>query len=84
VPFRRQVAIDVGYKGRPVGLARLDVLVAERVVIELKAVDHLAPVHVAQVLSYLKATGLRHGLLINFNVPALRLGIKRVVHEPAP
>jgi GxxExxY protein len=82
VAFRRQVPVELDYKGRRIGLARLDLLVEERLVVELKAADRLAPVHLAQVLSYLKATRLRHGLLLNFNVPALRLGIQRVVHDP--
>ena len=79
VPFRRQVPISLDYKGFPVGHARLDLLVAERLVIELKAVDSLAAVHWAQLLSYLKATKLTLGLLINFNVPVIRQGIKRVI-----
>ncbi len=82
IPFRRQVPVGVIYKGRQVGEGRLDLLVAERLVVELKAIEHLAPIHTAQILSYLKATKLRHGLLITFNVPALRLGIKRVIHTP--
>jgi GxxExxY protein len=84
VPFRRQVSVDVEYKGRSVGQARLDMIVADSLVVELKAVEHLAPIHTAQVISYLRATGLRHGLLITFNVPALRLGIKRVIHTYDP
>lgn len=84
IALRRQVPVEVDYKGRRIGLARLDLLVEDRVVVELKTAERLTPVHLAQVLSYLKATRLRCGLLINFNVPALRLGIQRVVHEPAP
>ena len=80
VPFRRQVPIAMDYKGRPIGQARLDLLVAGRLVVELKAVEQLAPIHTAQLLAYLRATSLRHGLLITFNVSALRLGIKRVIH----
>lgn len=76
----RQHPFAVEYKGHAVGEGRLDVLVDDAVVIELKAVDHLAPVHQAQLLSYLKATGHRHGLLINFNVTVLKDGIKRLVH----
>ena len=79
IPFRRQVPISLDYKGIPVGHARLDLLVADRLVIELKAVDTLAAVHWAQLLSYLKATKLTLGLLINFNVPVIRQGIKRVI-----
>jgi len=57
----------------------VDILVDNCLVVELKAVDALAPIHVAQALSYLKTTGLRLALLINFNVPVLKRGIKRVV-----
>ena len=57
----------------------MDLLVDERLVVEIKAVDGIAPIHVAQVLSYLKATSLRLGLLITFNVTTLRRGIKRVI-----
>ncbi len=79
VPFTRQHLISVSYKGRPVGEGRLDMLIADRLVVELKAVDELAPIHMAQVISYLKATGHKLGLLINFNVPILKQGIRRVV-----
>ena len=58
---------------------RLDMLVEDCVIVELKAVDVLLPVHHAQVLTYLKLTGHRLGLLINFNVPAIRQGVKRIV-----
>jgi GxxExxY protein len=78
VPFSRQQPLEVWYKGRSVGLARLDILVGERLIVELKAVDALLPLHLAQVLSYLKATNLDLGLLIDFNVPLLKDGIKRV------
>ncbi|WP_437730566.1 GxxExxY protein [Sorangium sp. So ce1335] len=81
IPFRRQVVVGVDYKGRVVGEGRVDMLVADRLLVELKAVEHLAAIHVAQLLSYLKAMRLRHGLLVTFNVPALRLGIKRVVND---
>jgi len=81
IGFRRQVAIDVLYTGARIGEARLDLLVEERLLVELKATDRFAPIHLAQVLSYLKATELRLGLLINFNVVALRQGIRRVVRS---
>ncbi|KYF80966.1 GxxExxY protein [Sorangium cellulosum] len=81
VSFRRQVAVRVDYKGRVVGEGRVDLLVADRLLVELKAVEHLAPIHMAQLLSYLKATKIRHGLLVTFNVPALRLGLKRVIND---
>ncbi len=79
VPFERQRRIALKYRDRPIGEAILDLLVDRRLVVELKAVESLAPIHQAQVISYLRATGLQLGLLINFNVPMLRDGIKRVV-----
>lgn len=79
VPFTRQTAVDLVYKGQQVGKGRLDFLVGGELVIELKAVDALHDVHKAQVISYLKTTGRTLGLLINFNVSALRNGIKRMV-----
>ena len=82
IPFRRQVVVGVEYKGRLIGEGRIDMLVADRLIVELKVVEHLAPIHLAQLLSYLKAAKLRLGLLITFNVPALRLGIRRVIHDP--
>ncbi len=79
IPFERQKAVHISYKGNPVGKGRLDLLVGGQLVVELKAVAELAPIHTAQVISYLKTTGLSLGLLINFNVPLLKQGIKRVV-----
>jgi len=78
VPFARQAIIDVEYKGQRIGEGRLDFLVGGVLIVELKATEALAPVHQAQVISYLKATGCRLGLLINFNVPILKEGIKRI------
>ena len=77
--FTRQVAVAVDYKGHPVGEGRLDLLVGDLLTVELKAVEALAPVHSAQVISYLKATNRKLGLLINFNVPLLKHGIKRLI-----
>jgi len=79
IPFVRQAVITVDYKGHRVGDARLDLLVADRLVVELKAVESLAQIHVAQLLSYLRATRLPLGLLINFNVAVLLRGVRRVV-----
>lgn len=79
VPFLRQPGFAVAYRGENVGEGRMDLLVAGRLVVELKAVDALNPIHTTQVLSYLKATGHRLGLLLNFKVAVLRDGIKRVV-----
>ena len=72
--------IGLKYKERTVGEARIDLLVDDCLVVELKTVDRIAPIHVAQTLSYLKITRLRLGLLINFNVTTLPHGIKRVIH----
>lgn len=79
IPFTRQVVIAVDYKGHSVGESRLDLLVGGQLVTELKAVEALAPIHSAQVISYLKTTGHLLGLLINFNVCCLKDGVKRVV-----
>lgn len=81
IPFVRQVTTPVYYKNRCVGEVRLDLIVARALVLELKATEGLSPVHWAQLLSYLRATDLRLGLLINFNVSELRRGIKRIVHK---
>ena len=78
--FERQVPLPVVYKGVTLDCGyRLDFLVEKAVVVELKAVESLQPIHEAQVLTYLKLGGWTVGLLINFNVPVLRDGIKRVV-----
>ena len=78
--FKRQVDIPIVYDGITFdeGL-RLDVFVEELVICELKAVDAMNPVWEAQILSYLKLTGKRLGFLINFNVPLIKEGIKRVI-----
>jgi len=78
--FDRQVPLPVTYKGVKLECGyRLDFLVEEAVVLELKAVDALQPIHEAQLLTYLKLGGWTVGLLINFNVPVLKSGIKRIV-----
>jgi GxxExxY protein len=82
IPFERQVPLRVHYKQRHIGNARLDLLIDRQLILELKAVENIAPVHIAQVLSYLRFTQLRLGLLVNFNVTELRLGIKRVIRPP--
>ena len=79
ISFERQVPVAVTYKGHSIGESRLDLLVDGKLVVELKAVDQFAPIHTAQVMSYLKATGHQLGLLINFNVIRLKDGVKRVV-----
>ena len=80
LPFEQEKPLPVEYKGVRVDCGyRLDFIVAGKVVVELKAVDAIRPVHEAQLLTYLKLTGCRVGLLINFNVPVLKDGIKRRV-----
>ncbi len=80
--FARQRPLPVTYKGVTLDCSyRLDVVVEEKLVLELKAVDHLLPVHEAQVLTYLKLTGLDIGLLVNFNTPVLRGGIRRLTRR---
>ena len=79
IPFERQKVVAVDYKGYAVGEGRLDLLVDSCLVVELKAVEALAPIHTAQVMSYLKATRFPLGLLLNFNVPLLKTGIKRII-----
>lgn len=79
VPYQRQYRIAVQYRGHSAGEGQLDLLVAKILPVELKAVEMLAPIHHAQLLSYLKMTGFQLGLLINFNVPILKQGIKRVI-----
>jgi len=81
VSFAQQVLLPVEYKG--VGLyapLRLDLPVDGQVIVEVKSVARLEPIHQAQLLTYLKLAHLTTGLLINFNVPSLRQGIKRVIH----
>ena len=67
----REVRLDCGY--------RMDLLVEGLVIVELKSVENLAPIHEAQIISYLKLSGCKAGLLINFNVKYLKYGIKRIV-----
>ncbi|HLL90741.1 MAG TPA: GxxExxY protein [Tepidisphaeraceae bacterium] len=77
--FVRQPIVSLEYKGELIGDVRLDLLVEGRLVVELKAVDQLTGMNTAQLVSYLKATRNHLGLLINFNVVALKDGIKRVI-----
>jgi GxxExxY protein len=81
IPFERQKSLTVKYKGEEIGEGRLDFLVGGRLIVELKAVSALAPVHMAQVISYLKSTGLQLGVLINFNSVLLKEGFKRVIYS---
>ena len=77
--FATKKRIAVIYKGRTLDGQELDLVVDSRVVVEVKAVSSLLEIHASQLVSYMKATGLRAGLLINFNVPVLKAGIRRIV-----
>jgi len=79
IRYARQVPIDVSYKSKPIGSTRLDLVVEGELTVELKACESLGPVHRAQMICYLRVTGHKVGLLINFNVAILKDGIKRVV-----
>jgi GxxExxY protein len=80
--FERQLLLLVTYKSIQLDCGyRLDFLVEKTVVLELKAVEDLQPIHEAQLLTYLKLGGWPIGLLINFNLPVLKNGIKRLVHN---
>jgi GxxExxY protein len=82
IPFARQFPVKIFYKNREVGEHRLDFLIEDALVVEIKSIGEFAPVHSAQVRSYLKATGKLLGLLINFNTPVLVDGVKRVISTP--
>ena len=80
IPFERQKPIPVVYKGVKLDCGyRLDLLVAGRIILELKSVEALAPIHDSIMITYLKLSGHRIGLLMNFNVQTLKEGIKRLV-----
>ncbi len=79
IGFERQVSLPVAYKGVRLDCGyRMDVVADDLVVIELKSVEQIAPIRQAQMMTYLKLSGLPIGLLINFNVPVLKQGIKRI------
>lgn len=80
LPFQRQLELPVVYKGKETGgMYRIDLVVADQVLVEPKSVERVLPVHEAQLLTYLKLTGERVGLLISFNVAVLHRGIVRRV-----
>ena len=82
VAFERQRELLVIYKGQEIDCSyRMDLLVGGLVIVEIKAVEALEPIHTAQVLTYLKLSGCKLGLLLNFNEQLLRDGLKRVVHN---
>lgn len=80
IPYQRQLELPITYKGRQLASDyRIDLLVDEKVILELKCVEALLPIHDAQLMTYLKMTGCRVGLLMNFNVTVLKDGMKRLV-----
>jgi GxxExxY protein len=81
IPFERQKELPIEYKGVKLDCGyRLDVVVADKLLLELKACENLEPIHEAQLLTYLKLTGIKIGLLINFHLPSLKDGIKRIAN----
>ena len=79
IKYARQVAFPIRYKGKSIGEYRLDLVVEDSVILEIKSVERLHPVFEAQVLTYLKATGKKVGPLLNFNSRLLHDGIKRFI-----
>jgi len=78
IPFKRQVAVNIVYKEHPIQGQKLDLLVFDEIVVEIKSIREVPDVATAQVLSYLKATGLKRALLVNFGSSQLKNGIKRI------
>ncbi len=83
VPFMRQVPVNLVYRGMPVGEGLVDLYAGRRIICSLKAVEELTDVHEAQMVSFLRMTGCKLGMLFNFNVTDLREGIVRVA-PPSP
>ena len=79
LPFQRELFIPIRYREQVLRGHKLDLVVAGKVVVELKAVERLQPIHASQVVAYLRASGLRVGLLMNFNTPILKSALKRIV-----
>jgi GxxExxY protein len=82
IPFKRQVSLPVMYKNKKLDIGyRIDLLVNDEVVVELKTVESILPIHEAQTLTYMRLGGWQVGLILNFNVTVLKNGIKRLVHK---
>ena len=79
IPFKRQVGFPIYYKGQLISQHRPDLIVAEEIVVEVKSIERIAEVHVAQVKTYLRVTSLNVGLILNFNGATMRAGVRRVV-----
>lgn len=81
IEFKRQVALPVTYKTTKLDCGyRLDIVEEKVIILELKAIERILPIHEAQLLAYLKLSDIRLGILLNFNVPFMRNGIRRIVH----
>jgi GxxExxY protein len=79
LPFERERTVPITYRSAKLECGyRLDFVVKDEIIVEVKAVESLSPVHEAQLLTYLKLTGVRTGLLVNFNTAALRQGLRRL------
>ena len=82
IPFKRQIALPVTYKSKKLDIGyRIDLLVKDEVVVELKTVESILPIHEAQTLTYMRLGDWQVGLILNFNVTILKNGIKRLVHK---
>lgn len=82
IPFKRQVVLPVTYKDKKLDIGyRIDLLVNDEVVVELKTVESVLPIHEAQTLTYMRLGNWQVGLILNFNVTVLKNGIKRLVHK---
>jgi GxxExxY protein len=82
IPFKRQIPLPVTYKSKKLDIGyRIDLLVNNEVVVELKTVESILPIHEAQTLTYMRLGGWQVGLILNFNVTVLKNGIKRLVHK---
>jgi GxxExxY protein len=79
VPFKRQLGLPLYYKGELLSEHRPDLIVDDQVIVEIKSVDRLAPIHIAQMLTYLRVASLRIGLILNFNSSTMKEGTRRVV-----
>ena len=80
IPHECEAPVEIHYKGKLVGQGRIDILVARKLIIEIKAVEALNSTHKAQVITYLQVKRLKLGLLMNFNMPILKDGIRRIIN----
>jgi GxxExxY protein len=83
ISFKRQIGVPLYYKGELISEHRPDLVVEDRVVVEIKSVERFDPIHLAQMITYLRVTGLPVGLILNFNTAMRKNGIRRVVRQKA-